>query len=59
MMCIVSSIAPKDLFRFEEMWTKDESCEGVVHAAWNLSLEGDPMMTMLLKVNNCQTQLKS
>lgn len=50
---------PQRPFRFEEMWTKDKSCEGVVHASWDLSLEGDPMMTVLQKVNNCQTQLKS
>lgn len=30
----------------------------MVHATWDLSLEGDLMMTVL-KVNNCQTQLKS
>lgn len=41
------------------MWLKDESYEGVVHIAWDLSLEGDPMMNMLQKVNNFQTHLKS
>ena len=41
------------------MWLKDESYEGVVHIAWDLSLEGDPMMNMLQKVNNFQIHLKS
>lgn len=50
---------PQRSFRFEEMWIKDESCEGVVHAMWDVSLEGDPMMNVLQKVNNCQSHLKS
>ena len=46
-------------FRFEEMWIKDERCEGVVHAAWDLCLVGDPIRQVLQKVSNCQTHLKS
>ena len=50
---------PQKPFRFEEMWLKDEGCEGVVNAAWDVSVEADPMLKVLHKVNNCQSQLKS
>lgn len=50
---------PQRPFHFEEMWIKDEGCEGVVHAAGDLRLEGYPMRKVLQKVSNCQTQLKS
>ena len=50
---------PHKPFRFEEIWIKDEGCEGVVNAAWDVSVEADPMLKVLCKVNNCQAQLKS
>ena len=50
---------PQRPFRFEEMWTKDERCKGVVHAAWDLCLVGDPMRQVLQNISNFQTQLKS
>ena len=46
-------------FHFEEMWIKDEGCERVVHDAWDLSLEGDPMLNVMHKVKNFQSYLKS
>ena len=50
---------PQRPFCFEEMWIKDKDYEGVVHATWDLSLKGDPMMNVMHKVNNCQSYLKS
>nr|POE85802.1 hypothetical protein CFP56_07141 [Quercus suber] len=44
---------------YPSMWIKNEDCEGVVHAAWDLSPEGDPMLNVMHKVNNCQSYLKS
>ena len=41
------------------MWIKDEGCEGVVHAAWDVSVEDDSMLKVMHKVNNCQSHLKS
>ena len=41
------------------MWIKDEGCEGVVNAAWDVSMEAAPMLKVLHKVNNCQSHLKS
>ena len=49
---------PQRPFCSEEMWIKDERCEGVVHAAWDLFLVGDPIRQVLQKVSNCQTHLK-
>ena len=45
-------------FRFKTIWLKDDRCEGVVHSAWDMCLEGDAMGKVLKKVIDYQTQLK-
>lgn len=44
-------------FRFEAMWVKDERCEEVVHSAWDMGSDRDPMSSVLMKVGHCQDQL--
>ncbi|XP_075663478.1 uncharacterized protein LOC142633090 [Castanea sativa] len=45
-------------FRFEAIWLKDDPCEGVVHSAWDMCLEGEAIGKVLNKVAAYQTQLK-
>ena len=42
-------------FWFEIMWHKNDRCGGVVHSAWDMCSDGDPVGKVLRKVNDCQT----
>ena len=60
-MDISNTTGPKGKSQAENkgMWSRVERKPTTSHIAWDLSLEGDPMMNMLQKVNNFQTHLKS
>lgn len=43
-------------FKFGEMWTRDQGCEGVVDSTWrNSDSAGTPMFTVAGKVWECET----
>ena len=46
-------------FRFEAMWMKDEGCEGVIKNAWEGLHSGNPMTTLVHKIDKCRTKLKT
>lgn len=46
-------------FRFEVMWMKDDSCEGVIKNAWENYFTGNPMNKLVSKVEACGTKLKT
>ena len=46
-------------FHFEAMSMKDERCEGVIKNAWEGQHSNNPMTTLVHKINNCQTKLKT
>ena len=38
-------------FQFEAMWFKDDRCKGVVHSAWDMCSDGDPVSKVMRKVS--------
>ena len=39
-------------FRFEAMWTKDDTSAGVIEKAWQLRIEGSPCFKLARKIKN-------
>ena len=45
-------------FRFEAMWIKDNSCEGVIKESWGTSLASPSVWDFSSKISTCQENLK-
>ena len=45
-------------FRFEAMWIKDNSCEGVIKESWGSSLASPSVWDFSSKISTCQENLK-
>ena len=48
---------PQRPLRFKAMWVTDDRCEEVVHSAWDMGSNMDPMSSVLVKFGHCQEQL--
>nr|POE66421.1 hypothetical protein CFP56_29268 [Quercus suber] len=46
-------------FRFEAVWLRDESCEGIIKSAWNEGNSGDSVDKLMGKVEARQLRLKT
>ncbi len=51
-------IPSRKLFRFEEVWTTDISCEKTIEATWRKSKPGVPMYTAWEKIHACRRDLR-
>ena len=51
-------IPSRKLFRFEEVWTTNISCEKTIEAAWRESKPGVPMYTAWEKIHACRRDLR-
>ena len=40
-------------FRFEAVWLRDESCEGIIRSAWNGGNSGGSVYRLMGKVEAC------
>ena len=46
------------LFRFEAVWLKDETCEGIIKRAWNSQNFGELVGRLIGKVEACRSSLQ-
>ncbi|XP_060974670.1 uncharacterized protein LOC133039749 [Cannabis sativa] len=50
---------PRNRFRFEQFWLKDEECRNLIVNNWKSGLTTDPLPSLLQNINSCSTALQT